>query len=150
MCVWFMMQELKRQISTLEDELQKTKKRYAETLRGLDRLNHSLHRQRGANSLSPAPLSSEVGGANSDSESVQSWQVGEGGHVFTGSTGSLPSIGSSVPEEADNVPPLPQQHENMSPPTINIVDSDKLTELAEYIVQQALHSALTKLTSQST
>jgi hypothetical protein len=142
--------ELKRHISGLERELQKTKMRYAETLRNLGRLNHSLHRQRRANSVSPIPQqSSEVGGANSDSESVQSWQVVEGVQ-FTGSTGSLPSIGSSVAEETDEHPHSQPPQDNVSVPAINVVaDDDELTQLARDLVHHALHSALTRLDNQS-
>lgn len=143
-------QELKKQISGLEEELQRTKKRYAETLRNLDRLNHSLHRQRCANSLSPAPQpSSELCGANSDSESVQSWQVGEGVQ-FTGSTGSLPSIGSSVADEPEDLPSCSEpQQGKLSPPVIHVVADDELTQLARDLVQHTLHSALTRLAHQS-
>jgi chromosome segregation ATPase len=142
--------QLKRHISGLERELQKTKKRYAETLRNLDRLNLSLHRQRRANSLSPIPQqSSEVGGANSDSESVQSWQVVEGVQ-FTGSTGSLPSIGSSVAEETDEHPHSQPPQDDVSVPAINVVaDDDELTQLARDFVHRALRSALTRLANQS-
>lgn len=138
-------------IDRLEKEVQKTKQRYADTLRKLDRLNHSIHQQRCANSLSPVPQSStaEVAGG-SDCESVQSWQIVDGVQ-FTGSTGSLPSIGSSIPDEmedsqsatATSQPPggLGQL------PTISITlsENDPVSHLAHELVEHTLQSALTRL-----
>ena len=145
------MQELKVQISGLEEELQRTKQRYADTLRNLDRLNHSLHQQRCANSLSPCPQASSDVAANSDCESVQSWQVVEGVQ-FTGSTGSLPSIGSSVAEETEDQPHTPpsEPHRPSPAPIICVTGAeDKVAQFARELVQHTLHSALTRLAQHS-
>ena len=121
-------QELRGQISGLEHQLQKTKRRYADTLRYLDRLNSSIHQQRSANSVSPAPQLSSEAAENSDSESVQSWQMLER-IPFTGSTGSLPSIGSSLPDELTDEP----------------IPDDRVTQLARELVRKTLSSALARV-----
>ena len=144
-------QKLRKHISGLEEQLQKTKRRYADTLHYLDRLNHSLHQQRSANSLSPAPLASSEALGSSDTESVQSWQVMDGVQ-FTGSTGSLPSIGSSVADETDDGPLAPPPRPvgaHLATPVINITAEDRVAELARELVQQTLISALARMTHHS-
>ena len=75
--------------------------------------------------------------------------MGEGVQ-FTGSTGSLPSIGSSVAEEPEDLPSYSEpQQGKLSPPVIHVVADDELTQLARDLVQHTLHSALTRLTHQS-
>ena len=68
---------------------------------------------------------------------------------FTGSTGSLPSVGSSVSEESeDQTHTLTPGHLSgvASPaPIIRVVDEDAVTELAKSLVRHALQSAMTQL-----
>lgn len=150
--VMYDVQEIKGGITKLEDELRNMKQRYADTLRHLDQLNHSIHRQRRANSLTPTPPAELAAGlavdGHSDSESVQSWQVGNGVQ-FTGSTGSLPSIGSSmasdVSETRPQTPPTNQQPPPGPPPVICVVEDSDLIQLARQLVHHSLSSALARL-----
>ena len=85
---------------------------------------------------------------HSDSESVQSWQVGEGVQ-FTGSTGSLPSIGSSVASDTSETrpqtPPTNHQPPPGPAPVIYVVDDNDITQLARQLVHDTLSSALARL-----
>lgn len=152
---------------SLEEQLRNTKQRYAKTLHHLDQLNHSMHRQRRANSLTPPPTGlldchhQTSSGAStpdlgrrlvldhSDTESVQSWQVGEGAE-FTGSTGSLPSIGSSLSDESGDRPHALGSGDRSvgwrsTAPVIRVTDEDRIAQLAQDIVRQSLHSAVSRL-----
>lgn len=143
---------MKSKITDLECQLKSTKQRYADTLRNLGHLNHSLHRQRRANSLTPTPHPSSDQPGGSDSESVQSWQLTENGVQFTGSTGSLPSIGSSTSEYntiVDEKPYHPSiEAVNMTTtPVINVIEEEatpSLTELAHEIVKLTIETALVR------
>ena len=157
----------------MEEQLKSTKRRYAATMHHLDQLNYSLHRQRRANSLSPfstlplpqshhqtaserssPDLAPGVVTDRSDSESVQSWQLLGEGVPFTGSTGSLPSVGSSVSEESeDGTHTLAPGHLQLSgvtsqAPVIRIVDEDSVSGLAQSLVHHALQSAVSRLRQQ--
>lgn len=145
---------IKSRISSLEQQLRNTKQRYADTLHHLGQLNLSLHRQRRANSLTPVPTASQSPSPDlaqrraldqSDTESVLSWQMG--GAQFTGSTGSLPSIGSSLSDESVEEISDSLDKPSVSPadPVIRIVDEDGITQLAKDLVQQSLDSALSRL-----
>ena len=141
---------MKGKINDLEKQLKSTKQRYAETLRDLGHLNHSIHRQRRANSLTPVPKQcDQTTGGGSDSESVQSWQLTENGVQFTGSTGSLPSIGSSINDDIIDEKPCHSTSKptNMatSTPVINIIDTHSLSQLARDIVQHTITTALARL-----
>jgi hypothetical protein len=165
--------EIKSRINSLEEQLKSTKRRYAATMHHLDQLNYSLHRQRRANSLSPfstlplpqshhqtaserssPDLAPGVVTDRSDSESVQSWQLLGEGVPFTGSTGSLPSVGSSVSEESeDGTHTLAPGHLQLSgvtsqAPVIRIVDEDSVSGLAQSLVHHALQSAVSRLRQQ--
>ena len=74
--------------------------------------------------------------------------LGEG-VPFTGSTGSLLSVGSSVSEENDdqmhNRTPSHLSGVASSAPVIRVVDEDSVTELAQSLVHHALQSAVTQL-----
>lgn len=156
-------------MDSLEEQLKETKQRYSETLRHLEKLNHRIHEQRRASSLTPSssaltlPLSNRetVSECNtpdyvrrygrgaetaSDTESVQSWQVTDG-IEFTGSTGSLPSIGtSSLSENSEESPQQQQQHtQEGQNPTITVTNEDHVTQVARNVVERSLTAAVAKL-----
>ena len=69
----------------------------------------------------------------------------ENGVQFTGSTGSLPSIGSSVAEEAEDKPHPPNtQSATMTTPVIHVIGED-LYQVAHDLVWKTIHSALARL-----
>lgn len=72
-----------------------------------------------------------------------------GGAQFTGSTGSLPSIGSSLSDGSveDGSQSFDKPLEAGSPPcpVIKVVDEDRITQLAKDLVKHSLDSALSRL-----
>ena len=162
-------QEIKSRIASLEEQLRATKKHYADTLHHLDHLNHGLHQQRRANSLTPASssllppgthrhtasegstpdLPHRLAADHSDSESVQSWQLGD--TQFTGSTGSLPSIGSSLSDDSVDRPhppsseSQPAQGSFAANPVIRVVDENSVAHVAQEVVQRSLSAAVARL-----
>ena len=162
-------QEIKSRITSLQEQLRATKKRYADTLQHLDHLNHGLHQQRRANSLTPASsfllppgthrhtasegstpdLPHRLAADHSDSESVQSWQLGD--TQFTGSTGSLPSIGSSLSDDSVDRPHPPSSENQLAQgscaatPVIRVVDENSVAHVAQEVVQRSLLAAVARL-----
>ena len=95
---------------------------------------------------------------NSDSESVQSWQMCDG-LQYTGSTGSLPSIGtSSVSGESEHccrstspqAEQLPLEAVNTPAPAIIVTNEDKLVDVARDVVARSLAAAVARLDGLST
>ena len=183
-------QEIKSRVDSLAAQLQDTKHRYSSTLRHLEVLNHTIHQQRRTASVIPSnrsPIMSDhrspslpqlyagvgegrgggggVARVCSDSESVQSWQLCDD-LQYTGSTGSLPSIGTSsvsgesehghhstspqaeqAPLEAEQAPLEEEQAplEAVDTPTITVTNEDTLVEVARGVVARSLAAAVARL-----
>ena len=105
------LQQMKQRMQDLDSKINESKRAYTATLKRLEALNTEIHHRR-ANSqtLDPRMISStgntpQLGrgfkGSYSDTESLDSLQVPGG---FTGSTGSLPSLGTSSVSETSPSP----------------------------------------------
>ena len=132
-------------MQTLESQIAASKKAYAGALKKLEVLNTEIHRRRQSQQLyrldprksfstgnSPEPMRARLdvrdrerggsgsfvgrGGGASDTESINSFQLGDLKDQFSGSTGSLPSIGaSSVSEPSPSPTPEPPSTDEDNP-----------------------------------
>ena len=131
-------QELHQHIQHLENKIKESKRVYTDTLRKLEKLNMAMHESRRSKgklvredprqtaSAGHSPEHLEVpDGERSRTASLES--LGEPGVQFTGSTGSLPSIGTSSVSD------------NCSTPDTN-------GEEAPAIANNTLHSKLEEVT----
>ena len=126
------LQQLRLQMQTLENKVASSKKAYSAALKKLEVLNTEIHRRRQSTmsqhrlhlehrksfstGSSPEPMRTKLsmrtassgvsmeGGAASDTESVNSLYLGDLKDQFSGSTGSLPSIGESSVSEVSPCP----------------------------------------------
>lgn len=131
-------------MQTLENKIAASKKAYAGALKKLEVLNTEMHRRRQSQQYlhrldprksvstgnSPEPMRArldirdrERGGSGSflgragasDTESVNSLQLGDLKDQFSGSTGSLPSIGASSVEPSPSPTPEPPSTDEDDP-----------------------------------
>ena len=107
------LQQIKRHIQGLEGKIRESKRVYSATLGRLETLNVEIHERRRSYSALHTSVRGAIGDerksssasntpelrkreqGGSDTESLESLQLGDMRGEFTGSTGSLPSIGTS-------------------------------------------------------
>ena len=131
------LQQLRLQMQTLENKIANSKKMYSAALKKLEVLNTEIHRRRQSTlyqhrlhldsrksfstgnspeptrtklSMRPTSSSINMGGGASDTESVNSLYLGDLKDQFSGSTGSLPSIGASSISEVSPEPSTDEEN----------------------------------------
>jgi hypothetical protein len=189
-------------MQTLENKIAASKKAYSGALKKLEVLNTEIHRRRQSQQYlhrldprkivstgnSPEPMRArldfrdrERGGSGSfigragasDTESVSSLQLGDLKDQFSGSTGSLPSIGASSVEPSPSPTPEPpsadeddpimirrgsqeacvgdkhgkEEQSNVEPATVDqkAVFADSVETVANRLVQQTLTTVVSRL-----
>lgn len=150
--------QLRAHIGELESKINESKQTYTNTLKKLELLSSDMHHRRalsgsisrGRGEMDPR-LSSSTGSSprlrlhrgnhpSPDTESLDSVQVPLG---FTGSVGSLPSIGTLSPENSDSpTPPLSQSPEEPTTPHAVPVTVSPEKLLASQLVTNCLATAV--------
>lgn len=161
--------KLREKMKNLEQKINESKQSYSASLKRLEVLNTEMHEKRSSSSksLNPNKIASYAsspemrrGKANDDVASLNSFQIAGD---YSGSTGSLPSIGvlsNSETSDSDTrslenlsslaSPPNPPYLNTTTDERTTSTSDEKLSHVASDLVVQCLATAVSRLNSNTT